>query len=154
MTMYLVEGRLNHETRGQYVLSKESAYAIAEEMKNDFPKVNIYAKENGEYKRIEKWERPMTRDEWLCSLTTEERAEENKKHGHAHIKYIAFMSWDMIDEPCSYGVNSPYCVEDINKGKVAWLYHNEAGALMVGATIEQAIEWLKKANCKWGELHE
>ena len=73
--MYLIEGRGLHETRGQYVLSIESAYAIAEEMKNDFPKVNIYAKENGEYKRIEKWERPMTRDEWLCSLTTEERAE-------------------------------------------------------------------------------
>ena len=44
MAMYLIEGRGTHETRGQYVLSKESAYAIFEEMKQDFPKVNIYEK--------------------------------------------------------------------------------------------------------------
>ena len=39
--MYLVEGRNPKETRGQYVLTKEAAYAILEEMKQDFIKVNI-----------------------------------------------------------------------------------------------------------------
>ena len=70
--MYLVEGRNAHETRGQYVLSKESAYAILEEMKQDFLKVNIYEKENGEYKRIEKYEREQTEQEWLQTATTEQ----------------------------------------------------------------------------------
>ena len=73
--MYLVEGRNPKETRGQYVLSIESAYAILEEMKQDFIKVNIYEKINGEYKRIEKWEREMTNYDWLNSLPIEQQAE-------------------------------------------------------------------------------
>lgn len=73
--MYLVEGRNPKETRGQYVLTKESAYAILEEMKQDFLKVNIYEKENGEYKRIEKYEREQTEREYLNSLSDEEFAE-------------------------------------------------------------------------------
>ena len=73
--MYLVEGRNAHETRGQYVLSKEAAYAILEEMKQDFLKVNIYEKVDGEYKRIEKWEREQTNYDWMNSLPIEEQAE-------------------------------------------------------------------------------
>ncbi|MBR2248297.1 MAG: hypothetical protein IJ880_14960 [Bacilli bacterium] len=73
--MYLVEGRNPKETRGQYVLTKEAAYAILEEMKQDFIKVNIYEKNNGEYKRIEKWEREMTNYDWLNSLPIEQQAE-------------------------------------------------------------------------------
>lgn len=75
MTMYLVEGRNLNETRGQYVLTKVSAYSIFEEMKKDFKKVSIYEKENGEYKRIEKYERPFTNNDWLNSLTIEDKAE-------------------------------------------------------------------------------
>ena len=70
--MYLVEGRNPKETRGQYVLTKEAAYAILEEMKQDFLKVNIYEKVDGEYKRIEKWERPLSNREWVNSLSDEE----------------------------------------------------------------------------------
>ena len=70
--MYLVEGRNPKETRGQYVLSIESAYAIMEEMKQDFQKVNIYEKTNGEYKRIEKWERLLSNREWVNSLSNDE----------------------------------------------------------------------------------
>lgn len=73
--MYLVEGRNSKETRGQYVLTKEAAYAILEEMKEDFFKVNIYEKVDGEYKRIEKWERKQTNYDWLNSLPMEEQAE-------------------------------------------------------------------------------
>ena len=36
MTMYLVEGRAKHETRGQYVLTLPAAYKIYDEMKKDF----------------------------------------------------------------------------------------------------------------------
>ena len=70
--MYLVEGRNPKETRGQYVLSIDSAYAILEEMKQDFQKVNIYEKTNGEYKRIEKWERLLSNREWVNSLSNDE----------------------------------------------------------------------------------
>lgn len=70
--MYLVEGRNPKETRGQYVLTKESAYAILEEMKQDFQKVNIYEKTNGEYKRIEKWERLLFNREWVNNLSDDE----------------------------------------------------------------------------------
>ena len=49
-------------------------------------------------------------------------------------------------------LNSPYSVEQINKGAVPWLYCDDAGGLMGGATIDEAIAWLKKADLKWGEL--
>ena len=75
MSMYLVEGRNLHETRGQYVLTLDSACAIFEEMKQDFQKVNIYEKVSGEYQRIEKWERELTNYDWLNSLPIDEQAE-------------------------------------------------------------------------------
>ena len=79
-------------------------------------------------------------------------AEDNKYRGH--ICYIAYM-------PIEYGIevaDSVYdiSVETINKLKVVpWLacYANNDG-LYAGATMEQAIEWLKKCGAKWGELHE
>jgi hypothetical protein len=43
-------------------------------------------------------------------------------------------------------------VEQINKGIVAWLFSDDAGGLMGGATIDEAVAWLKKAGLKWGEL--
>ena len=86
---------------------------------------------------------------WSKYLTDEE----NKEYGHTHLRYLGFYSEDVwIKEPCDYGYNSYFSVEDINKGAVAWLYCEEAGGLMAGATIEEAIEWCKKANVKCGEL--
>ena len=73
--MYLVEGRNPKETRGQYVLTKEAAYAILKEMKKDFQKVNIYEKINGEYRRIKKWERLLSNREWVNSLSDDEFSE-------------------------------------------------------------------------------
>ena len=79
-----------------------------------------------------------------------------KKHGCGNIKNIAFLGYDgwNIKQPCDGHYNSPYSVDDINKGAVAWLYNNEAGGLMGGATIGEAIAWLKRAGMPWGELHE
>ena len=70
-----------------------------------------------------------------------------------HIRYLAYMDWNFwIQEPKSGCHNSRYSVDDINNGAVPWLYCDEAGGLMAGATMEQAIAWLKKAGCTWGEL--
>ena len=84
--------------------------------------------------------------EWRDDLTEEE----NKYHGH--IRYIGYRtSWEIRTPDVGY-LNSPYSVEQINKGAVPWLYCDEAGGLMGGSTIDEAIEWLKKAGLKWGEL--
>ena len=78
--------------------------------------------------------------------------EENIRRGNGHIRYLAFMkNWD-IKEPCDGYFSSPYSVEDINKGAVAWLYYREVGGLMAGSTMKEAIKWCKKANVLCGEL--
>ena len=68
-----------------------------------------------------------------------------------NIRYIAFIDVD-VTKPCDYGINSPFSVEDINKGAVPWLFNNKAKALKGGATMNEAKGWLKKAGAKWGEL--
>ena len=80
------------------------------------------------------------------------REDEECRDGYGHIRYIGYMtSWE-IRTP-NYGtINSSYSVEQINKGAVPWLYCDDAGGLMAGATIDEAIAWLKKAGLKWGEL--
>ena len=82
--------------------------------------------------------------------------EENMKRGYGHIKLIAFDHYDgwNIRQPKDGHYNSPYSVEDINKGAVPWLYHEKAGTLFAGATMAKAKRWLKKAGVLWGELHE
>ena len=57
---------------------------------------------------------------------------------------------DWNDSP--YEHNSPYSVEDINNGAIAWLFQDEAGGLMGGATIKETKEWMKKAKVRFGEL--
>ena len=85
--------------------------------------------------------------EWI-----DEWSEERNLESRGHIRYIGYMtSWD-IKTPNRGYLNSPYSVEQINKGAVPWLYCDDAGGLMGGATIDEAIEWLKKAGLKWGEL--
>ena len=90
--------------------------------------------------------------EWNEELTEEE----NIKRGYGHIRYIAFDGYDgwNIRQPKDGHYNSPYSVDDINNGAIAWLFCEEAGGLKGGATIEEAVEWLKKAGVLCGELHE
>jgi hypothetical protein len=79
--------------------------------------------------------------------------EENKEHGHTHLRIFAYEHNWLIKKPCdNYGYNSPYSVEDINNGAIAWLFCEDAGGLMAGATIKEAKEWFKKANTRFGEL--
>lgn len=75
--------------------------------------------------------------------------EQNRKHGHAHIRYIAYVNGDDICEPKR---NRPYSVEAINKSAAAWLYHETAGGLYAGATMEEAGKWLTVAGALCGEL--
>ena len=93
--------------------------------------------------------------------------EQNRKHGHGHIRYIAYVNGYGVCElkdcyRCNeriicnlyFGrnINSPYSVEAINKGAAAWLYHETAGGLYAGATLEEAGKWLTVAGALWGEL--
>jgi hypothetical protein len=82
----------------------------------------------------------------------DETDEWNIEHHHGHIRMIAFEPSWYIRRPCDGYLNSPYSVEDINKGAIAWLFSDEAGGLSGGATMDEAIEWCKKAKVKWGEL--
>ena len=80
------------------------------------------------------------------------KPEEPLEDGYGHIRYVAFADRCYWKRP-NYGMlNSPYSVEDINNGAVAWLYSDESGALMGGATMDEAIEWLNKSTTMWGEL--
>ena len=55
-----------------------------------------------------------------------------------------------IKTPRTGTVNSPYCVEDINKGVVPWLTimgkDDKAIFIKAGATVKEVIEALKKAD--------
>lgn len=44
--------------------------------------------------------------------------------------------------PCSGTTNSPYSVQDINKGVVAWLWTDKF-KLFAGATMEEFIDTIK-----------
>lgn len=88
---------------------------------------------------------PYTIDEDLTE-------EENKEFGHTNLRYIAYLSNYRVHQPYYGHLNSPYSVEDINNGAIPWLYHENAGGLVAGATIKEAFEWFKKANIKCGEL--
>lgn len=75
--------------------------------------------------------------------------EDNSYRGN--IRCIAVMDLD-AEEPCDGYLNSVYSVKDINQGVVPWLRTYKYGNLMAGTTIEEAIAWLKKTKCRWGEL--
>jgi hypothetical protein len=80
--------------------------------------------------------------------------DEPLRDGYGHIRLIAFESFWYIRHPCDGHLNSPYSVDDINKGAIAWLYSEQVGGLMAGSTMDEAIEWCRKGKIKWGELTE
>ena len=81
-------------------------------------------------------------DEWS--------AESNKYRGH--IRMIAFMTDRWLEYPYDGYGNSPFSVDDINAGAIAWIRVRKGKPLKAGATIDEAIEWLKGIGAKWGEL--
>lgn len=57
------------------------------------------------------------------------------------IKSLLFESWK-VHTPDDKYANSPYSVEDINKGKTPWL-QSEKGELFAGATIQEFVDFIK-----------
>ena len=59
-----------------------------------------------------------------------------------------------LKQPCEDHINSPYSVEDINKGKVAWLrsysWREEQTAIFAGESVQSFIDKILKAN---GEIY-
>lgn len=75
--------------------------------------------------------------------------EKNRETGHGHIKVICFHEDEKIVNDAR---NSYYSVDDINAGRHPWLFCEDAGPLNGGATYEDALKWLKKADCYVGEM--
>lgn len=63
------------------------------------------------------------------------------------IKKIYFEFDNEIHVPCSDTANSPYSVDDINKGVVAWLW-NDNFKLFAGTTMEEFIKTVKENGGK------
>ena len=58
-------------------------------------------------------------------------------------------TWE-ITQACD---RASYCILDVNRGAVPWLFHRSAGGLMGGTSYPDTITWLRKAGIQWGELH-
>jgi hypothetical protein len=54
--------------------------------------------------------------------------------------------------PCNDYGNSPYSVQDINAGAIAWLYKRDKEGLMAGATLKEAREFCKNNNILFNVL--
>ena len=52
---------------------------------------------------------------------------------------------DYCSFPWSYGNNSPFCVDDVNKQAVAWMYDGK-NAILAGVNPKEFIEKLDKIN--------
>ena len=73
-----------------------------------------------------------------------------KKYKHHEIKHkTLYFETDNGEEilPCSNCFNSPYSVEDINKGAIAWL-HTDKYNISAGTTYEDFISTLEKYGDK------
>lgn len=68
------------------------------------------------------------------------------KHHPIEIKKIYFELND-YKVPCSGTQNSPYSVQDINKGVVAWIWTDKF-KLFAGATMEEFINAIKENDGK------
>lgn len=83
-------------------------------------------------------------DHW--SELIEENKEKIKRKWKEHpieLKTLYFETNDWSERrPCDGYVNSPYSVEDINKGAIAWL-HTDKYNIQAGTTIEEFIKTIK-----------
>ena len=77
---------------------------------------------------------------------SEELPDEFNKHRGRFVMACWFDPDYEVGLPCDKFLNSPYSVEDINAGAVAWLFKRGAGGLMGGATVEDARAWCQKAG--------
>lgn len=73
----------------------------------------------------------------------------NRSSGH--LRYIAFLETHGCFE-YPWERDAHISVEEINKGWMPWLADYDAGGLPGGATIEEAVEYLRKAKALFAEL--
>jgi len=71
-------------------------------------------------------------------------------HDGQRIEVVGFMA--DLESPCANAINSPYSVEQINAGVVAWLrspsYTDELVVIPAGASIEEFAEKVQQAGGK------
>ena len=64
-------------------------------------------------------------------------------------------AYKVTDKQCACGYSTIIFAETREKARaIAWIRIYKGKPLPAGATIDEAIEWLKKCGAKWGELHE
>lgn len=76
-------------------------------------------------------------------------AKDNAERGASRLVLIGFRSDWQTTYPWE---NENYSVEDVNKGAVAWICHDEAGGLFAGTPLSKAVGWIKRAGFLWGRL--
>lgn len=76
-------------------------------------------------------------------------AKDNAERGASRLVLIGFRSDWQTTYPWK---NENYSVEDVNKGAVAWICHDEAGGLFAGTPLSKAVGWIKRAGFLWGRL--
>ena len=76
-------------------------------------------------------------------------AKDNAEKGASRLVLIGFRSDWQTTYPWK---NKNYSVEDVNKGAVAWIHHDETGGLFAGTPLSKAVGWIKRAGFLWGRL--
>lgn len=83
-------------------------------------------------------------DSW--SELIEDNPDPWKRKWESHPLKLATLYFETNDwrerRPCDGHYNSPYSVEDINKGAIAWL-HTEKYNIQAGTTMEEFIKTIK-----------
>mgnify|MGYP003291063593 CR=1 FL=1 len=104
-----------------------------------------------EHVRGDDWDgRPYEHNAEPPSNSWSELIEDNedilKRKWKTHFLEIESLYFDTNDwserRPCDGYVNSPYSVEDINKGAIAWL-HTDKYNIQAGTTMEEFIKTIK-----------
>lgn len=82
-------------------------------------------------------------------ITWEERSDYTDGEPNWVIKKVAFDGW--WDQPCENHLNSPYSVQSINKGAVAWLYNpSKKVAIPAGTDLVTFYQLIREGD---GEVY-
>lgn len=109
----------------------------------------MYFTDNFQHQWGDDWNDPFNNSEPPYEYEEDRGEECNRNCGR--LKYIGYL------ENGTYwiryaGADDNMSPESINKGRAAWMYTDETGGLMGGATMREAMEWLKKTDIAFGEL--
>lgn len=57
-----------------------------------------------------------------------------------------FRWWGNFDEPCDVGMNAWFCVQEINAGRIAWLWKKGVTPIFAGMTVEEVRAALEEGG--------